>query len=75
MMNWANARNTICHHSRNAGNMPARAMIAPSKVAGTAAIAQVATPPYHVDEIGLRQQHHRRYEYEAGDSFAPTAGD
>ena len=46
MMNWANARNTICHHSRNAGNMPARAMIAPSKVAGTAAIAQVATPPY-----------------------------
>ena len=25
----------------------------------------------HVDEIGLRQQHHRRYEYKAGDSFAP----
>lgn len=46
-------------------------MIAPSKVAGYSGNRPSGHAAVHVDEIGLRQQHHRRYEYEAGDSFAP----
>ena len=46
MMNWASARNTICHHRRNGCFTPAKAMRQPSAVAGTAAAAQATASPY-----------------------------